>query len=272
VEHGDDDNETSRAPLPPHERTWRHPSEVGSWNAEFHETLTSPPPLSRRLALFATTIAGSVAFAIVVIAVPRGVGTESTIDSTIATTDNRSQQSVTSTQKRQRNTSLATSAVQAGTSGVYIAASDELPTGHGLGDVIRIATDTNKQISATLASVDTTTGLALLTTAQVATASATADASLPPSDTSTRALPNSMVIIEVASGARHDATLGVSMAGDVRVLPLDGARTLAGIGVAQDEQGEFLGIALRHHHATKLVPTGTIDALVTSMLGTSISP
>jgi hypothetical protein len=81
-----------------------------------------------------------------------------------------------------------------------------------------------------------------------------------------------MVIIEVASGARHDATLGVSMAGDVRVRPLDGARTLAGIGVAQDEQGEFLGIALRHHHATKLVPTGTIGALVTSMLGTSISP
>ncbi len=62
------------------------------------------------------------------------------------------------------------------------------------------------------------------------------------------------------------------MAGDVRMLPLDGARTLAGIGVAQDQQGEFLGIALRHHHATKLVPTETIEALVTTLLGTSVAP
>lgn len=183
-----------------------------------------------------------------------------------------SQQPVTTSQKRQRNTSLVTSAVRVSSTGVYVAASDELPTGHGLGDTISIATEPNEHISATLASIDTTTGLALLTTAQVAAASAASDVSLPSRNTSTQAIPSSMVIIEVASGARHDATLGVSMAGDVRVKPLDGARALAGIGIAQNEQGEFLGIALRHHHATKLVPTDTIEALVTSMLGTSVSP
>ncbi|MBM3638583.1 MAG: hypothetical protein FJW98_04015 [Actinobacteria bacterium] len=224
------------------------------------------------MALFATTIAGAVALAIIVITVPRGVGTETTSDSTVATSVVNSSQPVTTSQKRQRNTSLATSAVRVSSKGVYVAASDELPTGHGLGDSISIATEPNEQISATLASIDTTTGLALLTTAQVAAASATSDVSLPPSDTSTRALPSSMVIIEVASGTRHDASLGVSMAGDVRVLPLDGARALAGIGIARDEQGEFLGIALRHHLATKLVPIDTIEALVTTMLGTSVSP
>jgi hypothetical protein len=224
------------------------------------------------LALFATTIAGAVAFAIVIITVPRGVGIESTIDSTIAASENSAEQPVATSQKRQRNSSLATSAVRVSTSGIYVAASDDLPTDHDLGDLVNIATESNQHISATLASVDTTTGLALLTTAQVATASATSDVSLPPSNTSTRVLPSSMVIIEVASGARHDATLGVSMAGDVRMLPLDGARTLAGIGVAQDQQGEFLGIALRHHHATKLVPTETIEALVTTLLGTSVAP
>jgi hypothetical protein len=251
---------------------WRHPSEIGSWNAELHETLTSPPLLSRRLALFATTIAGAVALAIVVIAVPRGVGTETTIDSTIASSTNESQQPATTSQKRQRNTSLATPAVRVNSFGVYVAAVDELPTGHELGDLIEIVTGPSRQISATLASVDPTSGLALLTTAQVATASATSDVSLPSSDTWKRPLPDSMVIIEVANGARHDATLGVSLADDVRVLPLDGARSLVSIGIAQDEQGEFLGVALRHHHATKLVPTDTIEALVTNLLGTSVAP
>lgn len=237
-----------------------------------HSTLTSPPPLSRRLALFAATIAGAVALAIVVIAVPRGVGTETTIDSTIATSTISSSQPVTTSQKRQRNTSLVTSAVRVSSTGVYVVATHELPTGHGLGDTISIATEPDEDISATLASIDTSTGLALLTTAQVAAASATSDVALPTSSTSTQAIPSFMVIIEVASGARHDATLGVSMAGDLRVLPLDGARALAGIGIARNEQGEFLGIALRHHHATKLVPTDTIEALVTSMLDTSVSP
>ena len=85
-------------------------------------------------------------------------------------------------------------------------------------------------------------------------------------------LPDSIVIVELATGVRHNASIGVSMAGDSRVIPLDGARTLTGLGVVRDANGTLLGVALRHHHATKLVTAQSIDTLVTTMLTTSSAP
>lgn len=153
-----------------------------------------------------------------------------------------------------------------------MAATEGLPGDHQVGESIAIVTESTKQMNATIVAVDATTGLTLLSTGQVAATSASPAVSLPSVGTPSRDLPISMIVTEVATGVRHDVTLGVAMAGNVRVVPLDGAQNLEGIGVVRDEQGAFVGVAIRHHHATKLVPTDTIDVLITTVLGTSVSP
>ena len=271
MESDDDEFETSRAPLPPHDRTWRHPSEVASWNSHIQENLTSPPPLSRRLSLFTTTVSAAIALAIIVIAVPRGVGTETSSDTTASVQDLAPASSTVAT-TRTRNTARNTPAVRVSDRGIYVAAIDELPSDQRLGDNIEIALDSNELVTATISVLDSSTGLAVLSSGKVAAASATSDVSSPGPEKISASLPDSIVIVELATGVSHTASIGVSMAGDSRVIPLDGAQTLTGLGVVRDANGTLLGVALRHHHATKLVTTESIDTLVTTMLTTSSAP
>ncbi|MCE2854327.1 MAG: hypothetical protein LW606_01340 [Ilumatobacteraceae bacterium] len=272
MESGENEFETSHAPLPPHERTWRHPSEVASWNSVVQQNLASPPPLSRRLALFTTTVSIALALAIIVIAVPRGVGTETASDTTTVVTEGAALSGNTTATTRTRNKLVATPAVRVSASGVYVTAIDELPSDHKVGDDVDIVFNTNDRATVTITATDTTTGLAVLSVGKVATASASTSASSSVTNSSTQLLPNSIVIIEVATGKQHEASIGVSMGGDSRVIPLDGARTLAGLGVVRDNDGNLVGVALRHHHATKLVPSESIDSLVASLLSTSAAP
>ena len=173
---------------------------------------------------------------------------------------------------RTRNKLVATPAVRVSASGVYVTAIDELPSDHKVGDDVDIVFNTNDRATVTITATDTTTGLAILSVGKVATASASTSASSSVTNSSTQQLPNSIVIIEVATGKQHEASIGVSMGGDSRVIPLDGARTLAGLGVVRDNDGKLVGVALRHHHATKLVPSESIDSLVASLLSTSAAP
>ena len=271
MESDDDEFETSRAPLPPHDRTWRHPSEVASWNSHIQENLTSPPPLSRRLSLFTTTVSAAIALAIIVIAVPRGVGTETASDTTASVQDLAPASSALAT-ARTRNNVRNTPAVRVSDEGIYLASIDELPTDHRLGDDIKIALESSDLVTVTISVLDSTTGLAVLSSGKVAAASATSDISSPSPEKISTSLPDSIVIVELATGDRHNASIGVSTAGDSRMIPLDGAQTLTGLGVVRDANGTLLGVALRHHHATKLVTAESIDTLVTTMLTTSTAP
>ena len=72
------------APVPPHERTWRHPAEVSDASRQRHAVESAPPPVSRRvtaLVAFVSLVASAV---ILTVTVPKGIhaGPETT-DSTV---------------------------------------------------------------------------------------------------------------------------------------------------------------------------------------------
>ena len=216
-------------------------------------------------------MSAAIALAIIVIAVPRGVGTETSSDTTASVQDLAPASNTVAT-TRTRNTARNTPAVRVSDRGIYVAAIDELPSDQRLGDNIEIALDSNELVTATISVLDSSTGLAVLSSGKVAAASATSDVSSPGPEKISASLPDSIVIVELATGVSHTASIGVSMAGDSRVIPLDGAQTLTGLGVVRDANGTLLGVALRHHHATKLVTAESIDTLVTTMLTTSSAP
>lgn len=67
----DKDRDIPNAPLPPHERGWRHPAEIGEWSRTTDELISSAPPLSRRLTAVIAGLSLVLSLVVVAIAIPR---------------------------------------------------------------------------------------------------------------------------------------------------------------------------------------------------------
>ena len=95
-------NDEGKAPLPPHDRSWRHPSELAQY--ERRRTFVGAPPLKRSIAFVASLCAVAVALVILGLSVPMSPRSEN-----IATPSSRPTVSVRSG-ARTKNQALNTNA------------------------------------------------------------------------------------------------------------------------------------------------------------------
>ena len=83
----DNDND---APLPPHERIWRHPAEVHDARRREHALHSVPPPIGRRATLLVVLVSLAASVALLAVTVPKGldhrnVATADTVATTTST-------------------------------------------------------------------------------------------------------------------------------------------------------------------------------------------
>ncbi|MFM8794604.1 MAG: hypothetical protein ACKOFF_06950 [Acidimicrobiales bacterium] len=73
METGDEFDNGNTTPVPPHEREWRHPSEVHAANRQRIAAEAAPPPVSRRTTGILAVIGAAAAAVLVGVAVPKGI-------------------------------------------------------------------------------------------------------------------------------------------------------------------------------------------------------
>lgn len=89
MSHDEFDNPDS-APVPPHERQWRHPSEFAQDQRRAYETALAAPPLSKRIALASISVSLVCSVALLSVTIPKGVDRLASDDSVPDTTVVRS--------------------------------------------------------------------------------------------------------------------------------------------------------------------------------------
>lgn len=72
-----DEFDNDAAPLPPHEREWRHPAEMHHEMRLRHQVESAPPPLSRRFTMVVGMISLAVSFSLLLVTVPKGLSSTS---------------------------------------------------------------------------------------------------------------------------------------------------------------------------------------------------
>lgn len=65
------------APLPPHERDWRHPAELHHEARLRHSVESAPPPVGRRFAMVMGMVSLAVSFSLLLVTVPKGLSSTS---------------------------------------------------------------------------------------------------------------------------------------------------------------------------------------------------
>ena len=75
----DDEFDDDIAPLPPHERVWRHPAEVHHEARLRHSAEAAPPPIGRRFAMVVGMVSLAVSFSLLLVTVPKGLSSTSAV-------------------------------------------------------------------------------------------------------------------------------------------------------------------------------------------------
>lgn len=255
----EDHDQPRGGPQPPHERTWRHPAELGEWTRTRDAIAATPPPLSRRLTAVIAATSLVVSAAIAVIAIPR-----SSRDDVSDAPD------AVSVPVRAVATSVAARSVAGAATVDVVPVGDYLVAVLGQVDgaqqddgAVLVAPDGTTAEAAWVIARDPTLGIAVLARStadsgndgsrdesDVLGASASELAAVPGPDT----LPTgSRVVLVAADGDTTEATVGV--ASDVRpgLYPLVVSSAPRGACLVRDERGTAVGVAVHHRHSTWLV-------------------
>lgn len=75
----DDEFDDDIAPLPPHERVWRHPAEVHHEARLRHSAEAALPPIGRRFAMVVGMVSLAVSFSLLLVTVPKGLSSTSAV-------------------------------------------------------------------------------------------------------------------------------------------------------------------------------------------------
>lgn len=242
-------------PIPPHDRRWRHPAEIGEWERDRSRLVAAPPPLSRRLT--AVIASASVAFsaAVLVISIPRMEGSDGAAD--VASTGEV--RGVTTSVGAGPETVVVVPAghfttAESPAGGYVVAASDDVDGR----DTAMISVGDENPLDATVVHVDELLGLALLEVAERALGVDTSVATIARSPES-----GDEVMVEDASGrATIRGRVGVGTSRTEGLVPLDLEAKVRGVRRAYAADGTLLGIAVRHHHATWLVTSDRLRRLL----------
>ena len=252
---GDEFDGPHDGPIPPYERSWRHPTEVAHDARSEFIRQSSPPPLSRRTSVIVAVSSVAASALLLVIAVPKGI--ERTTESP--------------------DTSVATVAVKNAATDRLVLTVDNrtvsaLPVGGSLlvtsADAIDKATTLSVRArgvsrDAMVVGVDDATGIAVIKVDDdVDVGNALSD--LPPV-----ALPeDGMQVVHGGSGEAipcHPSLELAHKATDVRAPIITDSR-LDGAGTVIDAYGTPLGVAVRSQVATWLVSGQVIEGAVARIL------
>ena len=260
---GDDDSfSAGPAPLPRHERSWRHPSEIDQHRRA--PSRRAAPPLSPLVAALCGGLGLGLIVALVALVVPRDGVRESAI--TVRNAAISGEPSETATQQ---NGAETTNLFSADGSRVVLrvagspAARSLFVTTLGTPPTASLVVETGVgRISLTPVAHDDESGLSFFTT----------DAALPtameldPSSIDHAAdppVPGTGVVVHGRSDV--SAKVGIAVASNTRLfVPLSGIDADGDIpdaAIVESSDGEVLGIFTRHDDAHGYIPLGAIDAV-----------
>ena len=257
----EESTEPDPAPLPPYERAWRHPAEHADLRRRELEAVAAPPPLGRRIVALSSFVAATFVLAILSVAIPKGISeyTDRGDSEAIATT-------TSSPQFRTKNLAITNVVVVASRRG----AASAVPIGGGLlltssddvdgRDMVWATLATGLDVEATVAYTDPQSGFAIVRVAErhhgnlgrVLDLSTPADSVLAPIDS----LGELSVVDRIGSQVIEPGS-GVLTSDDSH-RPIVTARAIEGVAAVIDRRGRTVAVALRHAHATWLVPRATL--------------
>ena len=265
MSHDEFDNPDS-APVPPHEREWRHPSEFAQDQRRAYETALAAPPLSKRIALASISVSLVCSVALLSVTIPKGVDRLASDDSVPDTTVVRSPIATkvknASAAVGESNDEDSVRALAVGDSDLVIAPADTA-TEEG---TIPLVTKGGEVVQCHILARDESTGLAIL--------------HLPDNEESSLQLSgiadndaaddfdiDDLMIIEPITGIAVSGQLSISTAiidpaTTDGAVPLDVDVQINGVSVVVNKKSKVVGVAFTRNHATWMLPMKTVRKLI----------
>lgn len=243
--------------MPPHERTWRHPAEVGEWSRDQIRLVAAPPPLSRRLTAVIAGASILLSAAVLVVSIPRLENGGDDDDGASSGELRGATTSSAAPSGRDPVTALPAGHFAAGNDAAgnfLVAAADDVG---GSADAV-IAVGDRSPLAATVVHVDDVLGVALLEVAErvLGVESQVSGSGRPPES-------GDEVWLEDGDGrATIRARVGLSTTRKDGLVPLDVDGKVRGVRRAYGAEGTLLGVAVHHHHATWLVTSERLSRLL----------
>lgn len=266
MSHDEFDNPDS-APVPPHERQWRHPSEFAQEQRRVYEMALAAPPLSKRIALASITVSLVCSVALLSVTIPKGVGSLTSDDSVPDTTVVRSPiatkvKNATATVGEADNED-SVRALAVGDSDLVIAPADSA-TDEG---TIPIVTSNGDVVHCHILARDESTGLAILDLPDTEGAPLQL-AGIADNDSEDNFDFNDLMIIEPITGIAVSGQLSISTATidpatTDGAVPLDVDIQINGVSVVVNKKSKVVGVAFTRNHATWMLPMKTVRKLIT---------
>lgn len=266
-------DDADAAPLPPYERSWRHPAELAAQQRDEYQRAAAPPPLSRRSRAYVGSFAAVVCAAVLSVSLPKGV------DDTARDTGTGPTTIASSTSLPIKGFAVNPALVVTGSYGVTSA----LPVGNGylltaLEDVtsqdeVWVTLPSGEEVEASIVDTDANTGLALL--------------GVNPSDRNriprsvfgandTRAgtdVPFDPAVLEGARLIDYDGDQpaatddGVLTTRDGLFHIVTSPREVSGVAAVVGRDDATIGIAVRKAQATWVVPLAELWAILNKVFG-----
>ena len=243
------------APIPAHERTWRHPAEIA--DAVRSDYLATPPPLSRRLTAFAATVSLVASAAILTIAIPKGIAayradTDSVQTSqplpTVAMVKNYSQSEMALINSDKGTTS----ALSVG-NGLWIVAADDIAASTSLW----ATTPSGQNVPVDIVTTDSDTGLALVRCHDKTLWGAPSDVShlVNPSDIADL---SKYRVVDTATSVTFIPRPSLSTSKDSADIPINSTNTVHGLATVRNSTNQIVGIVVRRGHSVWMLNRASV--------------
>ena len=244
---GDNDEfDNDAAPLPPHEREWRHPAEMHHELRLRHQVESAPPPLSRRFTMVVGLISLAVSFSLLLVTVPKGLSSTSADVSAPAP-------SSTIPPKGSTPESTAPAALHV-TDGLLLIQARDARDGRQ-----SVTAEDGRTVSAMHLVTFSSHCMSVLRTETELGADEWFD--LDREEFAYLGRAGQLHIIDSA-GSRITTRSGISMEGDDPWLPLDTDGIPVGIGTVMTADDNVVGYAMRCNHGTWAVRYADLLALI----------
>lgn len=264
----EDDFDQRPAPLPPYDRSWRHPAEHAERHRQELEIIAAPPPLGRRILALSTSVAIVAALGVLSVAVPKGIS-----DYVEVSADTNAPSS-SETAVRVKNSAATNVLVVTSARGEASA----IPVGNGYlltsmedvdgRDSLRVTLANGVKVDASIVSEDPRTGIAF-----VRIGSAQRDSLghvLTVSDGSSHVTSDALeglTIVDHLGSQSLERNAGVMTSTVNELRPVVTARPIDGVAAVVDPRGATVAVAVRRAHATWLVPNDLLTDLLSSVIG-----
>lgn len=227
------------APVPPHERGWRHPAEVSDEKRRRHMFESAPPPVGRRVTALVALVSVAASGVILMVTLPKGLdsrpATEPAVRSTTSSVPAKgssARRGVVLLERLVATTGTFKSGALVTDGGTVTARAVGAPAGHGL---VLLSTDTQL------------------------TAAAQNDLT----DEEFRYLGDEgQLVLRTADGSVISTRLGISTENADKWWPLAAESAFDSVARILDREGNLVGIAVCEHGSTWAMKLADVLALV----------